>query len=113
MWRLLREHFGQARWRRQVPLRHFICDFVSHALRIVIEVDGGQHSAEADRERTRLIEAEGYRVVRFWNAEILENPQGCFDKLVSLVRHDHPLPGCASGHARKLRHPSPIVGEGW
>jgi len=77
MWRLLREIAPDARWRRQVPLRHFIVDFASHKTRLVVEVDGGQHSEEADAARTPVIEAEGYRVLRFWNNEVLGNPQGC------------------------------------
>jgi very-short-patch-repair endonuclease len=81
MWRLLRKCAPQARWRRQVPLRHFIVDFASHRARLVIEVDGGQHSAESDESRTAVIEAEGYRVLRFWNNEVLGNPEGCARQL--------------------------------
>src|SRR5260221_12351994 len=56
MWRLLREGFPDARFRRQVPIRSFIADFASHRVRLVIEVDGGQHSEEKDSARSRLIE---------------------------------------------------------
>jgi very-short-patch-repair endonuclease len=76
-WRLLREVAPEARWRRQVPLRHFIVDFASHRTKLVVEVDGGQHSEEADAARTAVIEAEGYRVLRFWNNDVLENAEGC------------------------------------
>src|SRR5205085_11572796 len=58
MWRLLREGFPDARFRRQVPIRSFIADFASHRVRLVIEIDGGQHSEEQDSGRTRLIDAE-------------------------------------------------------
>ena len=71
MWRLLRESFPAARFRRQVPIRHFIVDFASHRLKVVIEIDGGHHSAERDMTRTGSIEEESYRVVRFWNNEVL------------------------------------------
>ena len=77
MWRLLREVVPGARWRSQVPIRHVIVDFASHRARLVIEVDGGQHSEEADAARTAIIEAEGYRVLRFWNNDVLGNPEGC------------------------------------
>jgi len=63
----LREAFPEHHFRRQVPIRHFIADFASHRTRLVIEVDGGQHSQARDAERTKVIENEGYRVVRFWN----------------------------------------------
>ena len=77
MWRLLREAAPEARWRRQVPIRHFIVDFASHRAKLVVEVDGGQHSEEADAGRTAIIEAEGYRLLRFWNNEVLGNADGC------------------------------------
>jgi very-short-patch-repair endonuclease len=66
-----------ARWRRQVPIRHFIVDFASHRAKLEVEVDGGQHSEEADAGRTSIIEAEGYRVLRFWNSDALGNFEGC------------------------------------
>lgn len=100
MWRLLREAFPEEWFRRQVPLRHYIVDFASHRAKLVIECDGGQHSEEVDAGRTRLIEAEGYRVLRFWNNDILDNPDGVHSVLASalLDRHPHPT--------------SPIKGEG-
>ncbi len=99
MWRLLGEAFPQARFRRQVPIRHYIVDFASHALKLVVEIDGGQHSPEADAERTRVIAAEGYRIVRFWNHEVMENGEGCLVGLKELVQLAH-------------RHPSPNEGRG-
>ena len=54
----------------------FTVDFATHRHRLVIEVDGGQHSEETDRERTKLIAVEGYRVLRFWNHDVLSNPDG-------------------------------------
>jgi very-short-patch-repair endonuclease len=82
---LLKQHFPQARFRFQVPIRHHIADFASHRLRIVIEIDGGQHSVESDVERTLSIENEGYWVVRFWNNEVLQNGEGCMIRLGQLV----------------------------
>src|SRR5258706_16027224 len=76
MWRLLRTCFPDAHFRRQVPIRGFIADFASHQLKVVVEVDGGQHRGQDDDERTGLIEAEGYRVVRFWNHDVLSNGDG-------------------------------------
>jgi very-short-patch-repair endonuclease len=92
MWRLLRESCPEARFRRQVPLRHYIVDFASHRARLVIECDGRQHNDEADSERTRLIEAEGYRVLRFWNDDVLGNPDGAHAVIAAalLDRDPHP-----------------------
>jgi very-short-patch-repair endonuclease len=62
-------------FRRQVQLGSYIVDFVCHGLRIAIEVDGGQHADQVERDarRTRFLEAHGYRVLRFWNNEVLAN----------------------------------------
>ena len=76
MWRLLRHAFPDGRFRRQVPIRDYVADFASHRLKLVIEVDGGHHGGERDRERTRTIEAEGYRILRFWNNDVLQNADG-------------------------------------
>lgn len=94
MWRLLKECAPQARWRRQVPLRHFIVDFASHRARLVIEVDGGQHSEERDARRTAIIEAEGYRVLRFWNNEVLDNAEGCAHTLTDVLAARSPPSNC-------------------
>ncbi|WP_404370429.1 endonuclease domain-containing protein [Sphingomonas sp. MMS24-J45] len=66
------------RFNRQVPIGPFICDFVSRSARSIIEVDGGQHAvdAEQDAARARFLEFEGYRVVRLWNNEVLQNLNG-------------------------------------
>jgi very-short-patch-repair endonuclease len=90
MQRLLKEHFPDARFRFQVPLRHHIADFASHRLRVVVEIDGGQHSPEVDAKRTADIEGEGYRVIRFWNNEVLENGDGCMVRLGQLLAPTSP-----------------------
>ena len=100
MWRLLRECFPDARFRRQVPIRDFITDFASHGFKLVVEVDGGQHDARMDERRTALIEAEGYRVVRFWNHDVLGNGEGMAAMLSPLCGDATPT------------QPSPIKGEG-
>ncbi len=111
MWRLLHENFPEARFRRQVPLRHYIVDFASHRFKLVIEIDGGQHSDANDAVRTADIEAEGYLVVRFWNNEVLENGEGCMVRLGQFLRRDHPHPAATRQQAAKSAHPSPIMGE--
>jgi len=70
-------------FRRQVRLGTYIVDFASHAARIVIEVDGGQHAerSSADAMRTRFLEAEGYRVLRYWNNDVLTNIDGVLEDI--------------------------------
>ena len=89
MWKLLRTSLPEARFRRQVPIRHFIVDFASHPARLFIEVDGGQHNETVDAERTRIIEDEGYRVLRFWNDDVLGNPDGVWTLIEAALQRTH------------------------
>ncbi len=62
---------------RQKPIGNYICDFVCRESLIIVEVDGGQHSGSAsDIVRDRNLVAEGYRVLRFWNNDVLGNIDG-------------------------------------
>ena len=99
MWNLLRDAFPDWRFRKQVPIRHFIVDFASHAAKLVIEVDGGQHATEVDAPRSAIIEGEGYRVIRFWNNEVLGNREGVWAAIDTALHDRHPHPA------------SPIKGE--
>jgi very-short-patch-repair endonuclease len=74
-------------FRRQVHLGRYIVDFVCHALKIIIEVDGGQHSEQSkhDARRTQFLESEGYRVLRFWNNEVLSNIDGVLEVIQSAI----------------------------
>lgn len=92
MWDLLRRSFPAAHFRRQVPIRHFITDFASHRGKVVIEVDGGQHEPSADADRTSVIESEGYRVLRFWNNEVLGKPEGVHSIIAGALLEPHPHP---------------------
>ncbi len=72
-------------FRRQVRLGHYIVDFASHQLRIVIEIDGGQHARRInhDARRTNFLKSEGYRVLRFWNNDVLTNMDGVLEVIHS------------------------------
>jgi very-short-patch-repair endonuclease len=62
---------------RQEPIGRYICDFVCREKLVVIEVDGGQHSESArDEVRDRYLRSQGYRVMRFWNNDVLSNIEG-------------------------------------
>jgi very-short-patch-repair endonuclease len=86
----LRESFPDDHFRRQVPIRHFIADFESHRAQLVIEVDGGQHNDLADGDRTRIIEGEGYKVLRFWNNDVLGNADGVYSIIANDLHERHP-----------------------
>jgi very-short-patch-repair endonuclease len=74
-------------FRRQVRLGHYIVDFASHGLKLIIEVDGGQHAEQEGRDaaRTRFLESEGYWVLRFWNNEVLGNIDGVLEMIQSAI----------------------------
>ena len=76
MLRLLRSAFPDWHFRKQVPIGRHVADFASHRAKLVIEVDGGQHGGKRDEERTTVLRAAGYRVIRFWNNDVLGNPDG-------------------------------------
>ncbi|MBV9235417.1 MAG: endonuclease domain-containing protein [Xanthobacteraceae bacterium] len=85
LWWHLRHRLGLegTHFRRQVRFGNYIADFVSHGAKIVIEVDGGQHGAQAlaDAAGSRFIEAQGYRVLRFWNNDVLRNTDGVLEEI--------------------------------
>ena len=66
---------------RQFPIGDFVADFACRDAHLAIELDGGQHTAEADAPRTAVIEAFGYRVIRFWNNDVLQNTEGVLEAI--------------------------------
>jgi very-short-patch-repair endonuclease len=79
VWRILRlRQMDGHKFRRQVPIGRFVADFACHEARLIIEIDGGKHdpSFAPEIERTEFLESEGYRVLRFWNNEVLVNLEG-------------------------------------
>ncbi len=78
LWFALRDRrFTGFKFRRQVPIGQFIVDFACFEARLVIEVDGGQHAESLrDRHRDHWFAANGFRVLCFWNNEVLPNPDG-------------------------------------
>ena len=101
LWGALREALPARHWRKQVPLGPYIADFCSHGAKLIIEVDGGQHAMATARDaaRTSFLEAEGYRVLRFWNNDVLGNADGVLEAITAALS-----PSPSRGFAA---HPSP------
>jgi very-short-patch-repair endonuclease len=100
LWRELRRRRLGARFRRQVPFGPYIADFASFEHRLVIEVDGGQHADQEgyDAMRSDFLESQGYRVLRFWNNEVLGNIDGVLLEIArALVADPPPQPSPARG----------------
>ncbi|WP_173983947.1 endonuclease domain-containing protein [Magnetospirillum sp. SS-4] len=88
---------------RQHPLGPFVLDFACVAHHLVVEVDGGQHAdSEADRSRTAWLESQGWRVIRFWNNEVLSNIDGVAATILAALEAPHP-PG-PEGPGPSLSH---------
>ncbi|MEN8261942.1 MAG: endonuclease domain-containing protein [Nitrospirota bacterium] len=81
LWNKLRaKQINNVKFRRQQPIGKYIVDFVSFEKKIIIEVDGGQHMDNSkDRGRDEWLEKEGFKVLRFWNNEILLNMEGALE----------------------------------
>jgi len=86
--RLRRKQIDGHRFRRQVPLGPYVADFVCLDARLIIEVDGGQHDerAELDAWRTAWLEANRFRVLRFWNNDVLQNIDGVVETIRAALR---------------------------
>jgi very-short-patch-repair endonuclease len=115
LWRALRDLNKRGfHFRQQAPVGPYIADFCDHTAKLVLEVDGAQHGlpkgSAADQRRTRWLTSRGYRVLRFWNHEVLTNFDGVeteiFVALDILTEDGHD--GC---NALDLI-PSPLAGEG-
>jgi len=87
LWNALREINLPYKLRRQHPVGAFIVDFALPAKMLVIEIDGGQHanSVKADTRRTEALMSQGYRVIRFWNNDVLENLDGVLQTVVAAL----------------------------
>ena len=76
LWAHLRAHrMGNVHFRNQHAIGNYVVDFCAPRRRLVIELDGSQHleQEEYDRERTAFLESKGYRVLRFWNQDVIKN----------------------------------------
>lgn len=83
LWQRLRNRqIGSHKFVRQAPVGRYVCDFVCREMRLVVEVDGGQHAnSQHDRIRDAFLSASGYRVLRFWNNDVLNNIEGVLLKI--------------------------------
>ena len=91
LWSKLRnKRFEGVKFRRQQPLGNYIVDFITFDKKLIIEIDGGQHNENSvlnqDEKRTTWLNGQGYRVIRFWNNEVLENLEGVLLRIQAVVK---------------------------
>ena len=94
LWFLLRDRrLDGIKFRRQVPFKNHILDFVCFERKVVLEVDGGQHNdSVTDRTRDQLLRAEGFQVARYWNNDVLRDPEGVLTDLLDRLALSDPSP---------------------
>jgi very-short-patch-repair endonuclease len=87
LWSILRAEGMGMKFRRQAVIGQFIVDFVCYERKLVIEVDGGQHHQnQQDVKRDAWLKSEGFRVLRFWNNDVLGNLDGVYQKIEDALR---------------------------
>jgi very-short-patch-repair endonuclease len=87
LWSHLRgARLGGFRFRRQHLDPPYVLDFYCHAAKLVVELDGSQHTDQADAARTRALEARGLRVIRFWNNDVLSNTEAVLEAILSALQ---------------------------
>lgn len=88
LWTMLRGgRLDGLKFKRQVPIDGYIVDFVCFDARLIVEADGGQHEgSKGDALRDRHFEEQGFRTLRFWNADIFANPDGVWLTIEEAVR---------------------------
>ena len=105
MWALLRNRqFADRKFRRQVPIGPYVVDFVCLEKRLIVELDGGHHMTRGDydAERTKWLMGQGFRIIRFWNNQVLNEAVSVLDALLlELEMEPSPSP-----------QPSALAGEG-
>ncbi|MGK7344466.1 MAG: endonuclease domain-containing protein [Candidatus Nitrospinota bacterium M3_3B_026] len=86
LWRRLRmKQMDGVKFRRQHPIGKYIVDFICLEKRLIVEIDGGQHGKERGREddkiRDEWFSLRGYKVLRFWNNEVMKNTEGVLETI--------------------------------
>jgi very-short-patch-repair endonuclease len=123
LWLRLRDpRLTEFKFRRQHPIGPFVADFCCTEAKVVVELDGGQHARQrrSDATRTAFLEAQGYRVLRFWDSVVLSKIEGVLERIAEALRRresrpsPYPLPrgergseGPGSGGERGSEGPGP------
>jgi very-short-patch-repair endonuclease len=94
LWRHLRDKQIEGfKFRRQQPIGRYVVDFVNLEKKVVVELDGGQHALDpGDKIRDEWLRAEGYKVLRFWDNQVLSNLEGVLENIRNTLLTPHPDP---------------------
>jgi len=105
LWSALRDRrFAAYKFRRQVPVGSYVADFICFEARLIVEVDGSQHAeSPKDVARDAWLASQGFLIKRFWNGEVLNNPEGVLDTIAAAVT-TRAQPRVAEEHRVGLRY---------
>lgn len=94
LWPYLRSQQLGVKFRRQHPFGNYVLDFVSLEAKLVIELDGGQHSETSikDQARTHFLEQSGFTVLRFWNNQVFQETEAVVETIIAALPAPHPHP---------------------
>jgi very-short-patch-repair endonuclease len=112
LWRMLRgRQLGGYKFRRQRPFGPYILDFYCPNKRLAVELDGGQHASaeqvQYDIERTEYLHKAGIHVLRFWNHQVLQEPEAVLQEILSTLQRSPPSPQPSPASGRGSNHSSP------
>ena len=90
LWQELRgRRLDKIKFRRQVPIGRYVADFVCAEAKLIVEIDGSQHAeSRHDQERDAALKASGFRVLRFWNDDVLKELDAVCDTIIAYVRDE-------------------------
>lgn len=113
LWRFLRGKQLGTKFRRQHPFDRYVLDFVSLEAKLVVELDGGQHSEAVadDMARTRQLEAAGFRVLHFWNNQVFQETEAVMETIMAALAemtHPHPCPPLEGEGVYEAAHDSSL-----
>lgn len=100
LWLHLRAHrFLGLKFKRQVPIGHYIADFVCHESHLIVEIDGGQHADQTtyDKQRDQWLGQQGFTILRFWNNEVLQQTEAVLEQIRLATLSPNPSPACGRG----------------
>jgi very-short-patch-repair endonuclease len=93
LWSVLRgRQLNGLKFRKQVEIDGYVVDFLCAERRLIIEVDGGQHTPERDARRSAYLESQGFRLIRFWNDDVLQNIDGVWTMIEEALETTPPHP---------------------
>ena len=104
--RLRNRHLGGYKFVRQEPIGRYYADFVCRERRLIVEVDGGQHGTQRDHVRDAWLQEHNYRVLRFWNNDVMGNIDGVLETIAAALDVEAPPHPAACGG-----RPLPASGE--